>query len=693
MTFRQIQVVSRQPEGSGRVPEKKRDALAYALAILFVALATMGRGVVDPVLGDRVPFITFFIAVLGAAAVGGFRQAALAAILSLVIAWYFFVPPRFSFRIGDNGDAAGLLLFAVMSMAIALFSGRLRGAQQRSHAAERRASEQADRLRTTLLSIGDGVITTDEKGNIVGLNPTAESLTGWSIADAAGEPLTRAFQIVNEETLQPVENPVARVFVEGKVVGLANHTVLIARDGTSRPIDDSAAPILDAEGRITGVVLVFRDVSERNRAALVNRQLAAIVESSNDAIIGKNLDGIVTSWNQGAERIFGYLAEEIIGKPISRIIPADRLNEETVILERIGKGERVEHFETMRQRKDGTIIDVSLTISPIRNSAGRIIGASKVARDITESVHYHRERNGLLESERAARTEAERATRLRDEFLAIVSHELRTPLNGILGWAQLLKRGADDRETLTQGINAIEQGAKAQAQLIDDLLDMNRIMTGKLRLDIQEVHMASVIESALAALRPAVEAKSIRLQVTLDPGMTRIKGDPIRLQQVVWNLVSNAVKFTPKGGDIQVMLERLNSHLEISVADNGIGIKPEFLPHVFERFRQADGTTTRQHGGLGLGLAIVKQIVELHGGSVAIESPGEGKGTIVHIRLPVLIAHHPTEHEAEILASRQSGNDIALNGIRVLIVDDDVGALEVLKRMVEGFGAHAVVAA
>ncbi len=248
-----------------------------------------------------------------------------------------------------------------------------------------------------------------------------------------------------------------------------------------------------------------------------------------------------------------------------------------------------------------------------------------VSLDITERKAAEEQRTALLEAERAARAEAERVGKMKDEFLATLSHELRTPLNAILGWSQLLRRGGRNDDDYEQGIEAIERNARAQTQLIEDLLDMSRIISGKVMLDTRRIVMADVIGAAIEAVLPAAQAKGIRLDKYIDPTGGPVRGDPNRLQQVIWNLLSNAVKFTPGGGKVIITLERVNSHVEVSVADTGKGIRPEFLPFVFERFRQEDASTTRQHGGLGLGLSIVKHLVELHGGSVRVKSPGEGR--------------------------------------------------------------------
>jgi PAS domain S-box-containing protein len=422
-----------------------------------------------------------------------------------------------------------------------------------------------------------------------------------------------------------------------------------------------------------------------------DRLLSAIVDSSDDAIVSKNLQGIVTSWNKGAERIFGYTAEEMVGASITRLIPAERHEEEPRILGRLQKGERVDHFETQRRRKDGNIIEVSLCISPIKNEEGMIVGASKIARDITLQKR-------ALETARLAGLEAERQSRMKDEFLATLSHELRTPLQSILGWTQLLMAGQCGEEETRQGLEVIDRNAQAQTRIIEDLLDMNRILSGKVRLDVQRVLLPAIIEDAIEAVMPAARAKHVRVQSVVDPLAQTVLGDPGRLQQILWNLLSNAIKFTPSGGKVTVVLERVNSHLEISVTDTGAGIHPDFLPHVFERFRQADASTTRRHGGLGLGLAIVRHLTELHGGSVRAKSAGEGAGSTFSVMLPMAVIHSepdtPTkrEHPASPRASYPAGSVPPLQKVSLLVVDDEDDARSVLALMLSKAGAQVTTA-
>ena len=555
----------------------------------------------------------------------------------------------------------------------------------------------------------------------------------------------------------------------------------------------------------------------------LRNHLAAVVASSDDAIISKTLEGVIVTWNEGARRIFGYAPEEVIGKPITIIVPPELLNEEPRILARLRHGERIDHYQTVRMCKDGSRVNISLTVSPVRNAKGDIVGASKIARDITpqkraeealrvsdnrfrimadsapvliwmantarsftwfnktwreftgrpmdeevgfgwtQNVHAddlenclehftqsfekrvpfrleHRlgrhdgtwrwvinqgtplyegvtesfsgyvgsctditdlrqaqsERDELLQAERSARTEAERLGHMKDEFLATLSHELRTPLNAILGWAGLLRRVGSESPDYHRGLDTIERNARVQAQIVGDLLDMSRIISGKVQLDIKPLDLQEVLTAAIDSVRPSIEARKLRFRTVLDARAARIRGDANRLQQVFWNLLTNAVKFTPSGGHIQVTLERVNSHVEVTVEDSGVGIKPEFLAFVFDRFRQADSTTTRRYGGLGLGLSIVKHLVEHHGGSVRVKSPGEGLGSSFIVALPVFAVHAGTTDrlsDTSFGAFDLSTVELpSLSNVRVLIVDDEDDARFLIERFIVERGGQSVMA-
>ncbi len=603
----------------------------------------------------------------------------------------------------------------------------------------------------------------------------------------------------------------------------------------------------DDDSTPSGWIAVVRDVtSERSSRVSITApelaalRLAAIVESSDDAIVSKDLDGIVTSWNAAAQRMFGYTAEEMIGRSIRTIIPADRQSEEDEVLARIRQGVRVDHFETIRQRKDGTLIPISLTVSPIRDNGGRIVGASKIARDISEhrlvidrtafladagkalagSLDYAStlktlaslsvpliadwcaidilddgqirrlaaahvdplqmafdspypadsvirtglsvfvaevtddmladaaagdgdrlaflrslglrsyvsapliaggrtigaltfatassgrvltepdvrfvedvaSRVALAVDNALAYEEARRASRLKDEFLATLSHELRTPLNAILGYVRMMQSGLIARDKQSKAIETVARNATSLTHIIEDVLDVSRIISGKLRLDVQSVDVARVVSDAVESVHPAATAKGVRIIVVADPRSEPVAGDPERLQQLVWNLVSNAVKFTPRGGQVQVRVERSNSRVNIVVSDTGVGISREFLPHIFERFRQADAGTTRKHGGLGLGLAITRHLVELHGGTIEAVSDGLGKGTTFRVSLPVMIVHRKGSPETKLAPDDDHVTTMSpipnLRGVHILVVDDDGDALALLREILETTGAE-----
>ena len=386
--------------------------------------------------------------------------------------------------------------------------------------------------------------------------------------------------------------------------------------------------------------------------------------------------------NPAFARIYGRGTDELYEdfRRLAEYVHEEERERARAFWDKCRQGLTVEEYRIVRP--DGSLAWIRRRGFPIPDEEGKVEFRAGISEDITQEKHLQQERDRLLDSERTARQMAERSSRLKDDFLATLSHELRSPLNAILGWVQILRMKPPASEVLNKAIEAIERNSHAQARLIEDLLDMSSIVSGKFRLEVQTVDLATLIQATVESVLPAAEAKEIRLQQVLDPLVGPIKGDPNRLQQVIWNVLSNAVKFTSKGGMIQVHLERVNSHCQISVSDTGCGIRPEFLPFVFDRFRQQDSTTTRTEGGLGLGLAIVKQLVEHHGGSVAVKSSGEGHGATFIIRLPITIAK--SEAMEEVLpVVPPIGLDLSLEGVRILVVDDDADACAVLRRILE----------
>ena len=457
----------------------------------------------------------------------------------------------------------------------------------------------------------------------------------------------------------------------------------------------------DELGRLTELFNEMLQRVQMQTEALHNAQshFRLAVEAAPNAMIMVNQQGTIVLVNREAENLFQYSREQMIGQPVEMLVPERFRGNHPNFRDSFFTGPQARPMGAGRdlfgRRRDGSELPLEIGLNPIRTNEGLMVLSSIV--DITERKGAEREREELLSAERVARSEAERASRMKDEFVATLSHELRTPLSAILGWAQMLRSGQSEPHELERGLEIIERNSRVQTQIIEDLLDMSRIISGKIRLDVQQVNLSEVIEAALTTVRPAAEAKGIRLQAMLDPRVGPVRGDASRLQQIVWNLLSNAIKFTGRGGRVQAALELVNSHVEIIVSDTGEGIRPEFLPFVFERFRQADASTTRRHSGLGLGLAIVKQLVELHGGTVRAHSPGANQGATFIVALPLMVVHGRAEperaHPRVAATAAPSLPQPSLRGLRVLVVDDEPDARELVARLLEHRGATVRCAA
>ena len=656
-----------------------RGAFSYLFAVIAVALAVLLRDLIDPVLGDSLPLVTLFGAVAAAVMVGGIGPAVLAAASGYVACSYLFIPPRGSVAFVTPAHVVGLAAY-LFTCALIIAAGET---ARRSRA---RASERREILQVTLASIGDAVITTDTRGQVTYLNVVAERLTGWSSAEAAGESLDKVFRIINEDTRQPVANPATTALKKGTIVGLANHTLLIRKDGTELAIDDSAAPIKDEHGFLSGCVLIFRDVTERRRLEheaaerlTAANLLASIVESSDDAIVRKTLDGIIQSWNTGAERLFGHTADEAIGRHISLVIPPDRLAEEDRIIEALTAGKRVDHFETERVRRNGERVTVSLTISPVRDAEGRVVAASKIARDVTErkqlEAHLRRMALNLAESDRQ-----------KGEFLATLAHELRNPLAPIRSALELLKQVGSEAEGARRARDTMDRQLSQLVRLVDDLLDVNRVMYNRLELRPVTVDIASIVHQAVEMSRPLADGAGHRLRTSLPPEPLFLHADPVRLTQVFANLLNNSCKYTPPGGDILISAERKGDTAVVAVRDSGAGIPADQLDTIFEMFTQADRSPERAQGGLGIGLALVKRLVAMHGGTVQVHSGGPGKGSEFVVTLPALAGVPDAE---PVSAPNVHGAKVRR---RVLVVDDNRDAATALSLLLQHSGHETFVA-
>ncbi len=554
--------------------------------------------------------------------------------------------------------------------------------------------ESEERYRVIFGSVPVAVFVCDRNAVIQHYNRRAVELWGREPECGVERHCGSVKLYLPDGTLLPhAESPMVEVLRTG--IPAFNVEVFIERpDGSRLPVLVNFAALKDARDEITGVVTSFIDIAERKQLDDVLRQSeaqrTALIDQSPIGMYLVDAELRFRQVNPKARPVFGDISD-LIGRDFVEVIhvlwpheTADDIVARFRHTLETGEPYFVPGFAENRVDRGGReyydweIHRVSLPDSQY--------GVVCYFTDISAHVF-------TLVREQEARAEAENANRLKDEFLATLSHELRTPLTAIIGWSNILIAGGMKDADAARALETIYRNARAQNQLIDDLLEVSRIVTGKLRLDVQPVDLAAVIVAATDAARPAAEAKNIRLQTLLDSQASSVSGDPDRLQQVVWNLVSNAVKFTPKGGRVQIKLERVNSHIEITVADTGAGIKPEFLPYVFDRFRQSDATVTRKHGGLGLGLSIVRQLVELHGGTVRAESEGEGHGAIFIVSLPFIVTRRDTPLMERVHPSTNLGNisfkcPPQLVGLRVLIVDDESDTRDLLRAVMERCGCE-----
>jgi len=403
----------------------------------------------------------------------------------------------------------------------------------------------------------------------------------------------------------------------------------------------------------------------------------------------------VSRWSESAERLFGWKAEEVLGKHVNewRFVFADDVDAVALVTNRQREG--VETHGVQRNRnytRDGSILFCEWYNSVLHDDRGKLVSVLSLVLDVTARQSAEEERTRALVRERDARRHAEEADRLKDEFLATLSHELRTPLTSILGWASMIRNGEIEGPAIGRAIETIERNARAQARLIDDLLDVSRIITGNLRLDLHPLNLAPIVDAALDALRPTADVKGIRLQTHFEPEECLVKGDPNRLRQVIWNLLSNAIKFTQRGGSVNIDLTCIESIAQLKVRDTGEGISADFLPYVFDRFRQAEASISRKQGGLGLGLAVVRHLVELHGGSISAESEGLGRGSVFTVDLPLAQERRDParaeERKREVERRRSRSGAIRLDGVHVLVVEDDEDTCKLLGTMLRRYGAR-----
>ena len=574
-----------------------------------------------------------------------------------------------------------------------------------------------------------------------------ESIAGLKRADVIGKCAFEVFPFLKESG----EDKCFLAALAGERSTSENRPYIVPETGRQGFFRGEYSPLLDQQNNIVGGIAVIQDITERKRAEEAaqetHQRLLFHVENSPLAVIEWDSDFRVSRWSASAERLFGWRAEEVIGKHVSEWHfvfdeDADAVAEVTY-RQRVG-AERLGVQHNRNYTKDGSILYCEWYNSVLHDENGQLVSVLSLVLDVTAREQAEEERAALLTRERDLRKHAEEADRLKDEFLATLSHELRTPLTSILGWSTLIRTGELDRaENLDRALEIIERNARAQARLIDDLLDVSRIITGNLQLDLHPINLAPVVATAIDALRPAAVAKGIEVRTALDAQSCLVSGDPNRLRQVIWNLLMNAIKFTPRGGRVSLRLKcltdstpavaplpgaSLSSFVRLVVTDNGDGISPEFLPFVFHRFRQEEGSISRKAGGLGLGLAVVRHLVEMHGGSVSVESPGPGKGSTFTVDLPLAADRRDRQRAGDELAPAQgiraeqvferrstdkggpaaevinereesksepdeSAGALPLEGVRVLLVEDDDDSRQLLSLILRRYGADVVSAA
>ena len=525
----------------------------------------------------------------------------------------------------------------------------------------------------------------DREFRVIAWNRAMESISGLTREEALDKSALEIFPFLKEI---PV--------LEGKELVSENHPY---SPGETDVFKSHYSPLLDDKNNVIGGIAVITDITARKQAEeaanAAYRQLAFHVESSPLAVVEWDSDFRVSRWTESAERTFGWKADEVIGKHVNewRFVFADDVDAVALVTNRQREG--VETHGVQRNRnytKDGQILSCEWYNSVLKDNRGKLVSILSLVLDVTARQCAEEERAASLLRERDARRHAEEADRLKDEFLATLSHELRTPLTSILGWASMIRNGEVEGPNATRAIETIERNARSQARLIDDLLDVSRIITGNLRLDLHPLNLAPIVDAALDALRPTADAKGIRLQTRFFPEECLVKGDPNRLRQVIWNLLSNAIKFTQRGGGVNIHLDCVEQTARLTVSDTGDGISAEFLPYVFDRFRQAEASISRKQGGLGLGLAVVRHLVELHGGRITAESEGLGKGSAFTVDLPLAQERRDParaeERRREVDRRRSRSGKVRLDGLHVLLVEDDDDSRKLIGTMLKRYGAR-----
>lgn len=538
----------------------------------------------------------------------------------------------------------------------------------------------------------DGMFAFDRDFRFIGWNRAMQRISGLTRESVLGRSAFEVFQFLRETS----EHHHLSAALGGKESVAEDHPYGPSETGV---FESRYSPLRDDKDNVVGGIAVITDITARRQAEELTyaayRQLAFHVESSPLAVVEWDSDFRVSRWSESAERLFGWKADDVIGKHVNewRFVFADDVDAVALVTNRQRQGVEVQGVTRNRNyTREGKVLFCEWYNSVLRDDRDKLVSVLSLVLDVTARLSAEEERAASLVRERDARRHAEEADRLKDEFLATLSHELRTPLTSILGWASMIRNGEVEGSNAARAIETIERNARSQARLIDDLLDVSRIITGNLRLDLHPLNLAPIVEAALDALRPTADVKGIQLHTRFVPDDCLVKGDTNRLRQVIWNLLSNAIKFTQRGGSVDIELTCVESTARLAVSDTGEGISAEFLPYVFDRFRQAEGSISRKQGGLGLGLAVVRHLVELHGGTIHAESEGIDKGSVFTVDLPLAQERRDParaeERRREVERRRSRSGVVRLDGVHVLLVEDDDDSRKLLGTMLKRYGAR-----
>jgi len=555
------------------------------------------------------------------------------------------------------------------------------------------ALEKFRRMATVIQDSNDAITFQDLEGNILAWNRGAETMYGYTEIEALNMNIVDTVPNEYQEEARQFLSSLKRGELVPNLETKRKH-----KEGRIIDVWLTNTKLTDDRGHLTGIATTERDITQRKRAE-ASQYARSLIEASLDPLVTISPDGKITDVNEGSIKVTGVPREILVGTDFSDYFTEPEKAREGY--QQVFANGFVTDYPLTIRHKDGRLTDVLYNASVYKDAGGSVLGVFAAARDVTERKRIAGELAETLVLAQQARADADKSNLAKDEFLAMLSHELRTPLTSILSWAQLLRMGKLDAQKTKRGIELVEQSAKAQGQLIDDLLDISRIQAGKLNLSVRVVDPEKIISAAIDATRSLAASKSVQIEVTVEPSIIMISADPIRLQQILWNLITNAIKFSAQGGKVWITVDKVSGEAEdcvrFQVRDKGKGIRKEFLPIIFERFTQIDSTSTRAYGGLGLGLAIVKDLTEMHNGTVNVESLGESMGSTFSVLFPLKskakLDTPEAEAEAEVEAEAEAEADVSLKGLRVLVVEDDQSSRDVLAVILQSFGAEVKAAA